>query len=166
MDVILLLLIIFSIVARRNAVYHPNMLFKKSITLKNKLLRRILVPKRSKLYKNEAEESRNKMVITPFILGFIATAYCAFVIVKEDFYAQSINQIGYNLTTDASLNMIIFFISMALLSAAILLINTIKCYKRETTVEKIRFVLRILFAVIFTVGFIATMVVVITMYNV
>ena len=166
MDVILLLLIIFSIVARRNAVYHPNMLFKKNITVKNRLLRRILVPKRSKLYKNEAEENTNKMVITPFILGFIATAYCAFVIVKEEFYAQSINQIGYNLTTDASLNVIIFFISMALLSAAILLINTIKCYKKETMLEKICFVLRILFAVIFTVGFIATMFVVITMYNV
>ncbi len=163
MDVIALVLFIFIIVARRNAAYNPNMLFKKHITIKNKFLRRILIPKRSKLYNNQPEENRNKMVITPFILGIAPIIYFPIIFTKEKDYAQSLNQIGFDLPADPTLNLIIFCGTLIALASAILLINTIKCYKTETVLQKIRFIVRIILAVAFAGGFVAGIVVLASM---
>ncbi len=163
MDVIALVLFIFIIVARRNAAYNPSMFFNKHININNKLLRKILIPKRSKLFKNQPEENRNKMVITPFILAIAPIIYIPIIFAKEKAYAQSINQIGFDLSADGTLNLIIFGAVLIALASAILLINTIKCYKTETVWQKIRFAIRIILTVAFTGGFVAGIVVLASM---
>ena len=155
MDVAIFVAIVFIIIARRNAVYHPDLLFNKSITIKNDKIRRIFIPKCSALYKGEgvAPENRIKMTVIPLILGGISVIYLVAIFIRELLAASAINQAGFYWDTDAIFNILIFFASMAGLAAAILIINSIKCFGTKTILQKIGLVVRVILAAACTFGF-------------
>lgn len=159
MDVVILIAFIFVLVARRNAVYHSDMLFKKYINLENKKFKRLFIPKRSKVYKTVgAEETdRNKMNILPLILAVISIIFVIGLIIAEVLKAKELGQVGFYFTTDALFKLIMFFVGMICLSSAILLINTFKCFGRKTAKQIIGTVIRILLTVIFIILFIVCM---------
>lgn len=155
MDVAIFVAIVFIIIARRNAVYHPDLLFNKSITIKNDKIRRIFIPKRSALYKGEgvAPENRIKMTVIPLIFGGISVIYLVAIFIRELLAASAINQAGFYWDSDAIFNILIFFASMAGLAAATLIINSIKCFSTKTVLQKIGLVVRVILAAACAFGF-------------
>lgn len=157
MDVVLLFFFIFILVARRNAVYHPDLIFQKTITVKNKVLRRILIPKNSKLYKGMPEENREKMVILPFVLGSIPLIYIPIQLFIEAEKAAAKGQVGFELDTDAIFNFLIFTFAVLAFSGALLLLNTFKCYKTEKPLQVAAAMFRLLLFLVFTLAFLASL---------
>lgn len=159
MDVAFFICFLFALLARRNAVYHSDMLFNKHINLENKKLKRFFIPKRSKVYKtaNANETDRTKMNIVPIILGIIAVVGFVAILVSEILYAKSINQVGFFNTTDAVFKYLFWFLSLLCLSVAVLLINTFKCFGKETTKQKIGLIVRIILIIAFIGGFVCSM---------
>lgn len=155
MDVAIFVAIVFIILARRNAVYHPDLLFSKSITIENDKIRRIFIPKRSALYKGEnaSPENRTKMTVIPFIFGGISVIYLIAIFIRELLAQTAIMQAGFFWDTDAIFNILIFFASMAGLAVATLIINSIKCFGTKTVLQKIGLVVRVILAAACTFGF-------------
>lgn len=155
MDVAFFIAFIFVLIARRNAVFHNDMLFKKYINFENKKLKRLFIPKRSKVYKTAgtSEADRNKMNIIPFILVAVAVIGFIVILVTEILYAKSINQVGFFNTTDAVFKYLFWFLSMLCIAGTLLFINTFKCFGKETAKQKIGLVIRILLILVFLGGF-------------
>lgn len=155
MDVAFFIGFIFLLIARRNAVYHKDMLFKKHINFENKKCKRLFIPKRSKVYKttNASETDRTKMNILSLILVAVAIIGFAVILVTEIIYAKSINQVGFFNTTDAVFKYLFWFLSMLCLAVATLFINTFKCFGKETIKQKIGLIVRIILILTFLIGF-------------
>ncbi len=155
MDIAFFIAFIFVLIARRNAVYHKDMLFKKYINFENKKCKRLFVPKRSKVYKtaNTSEADRTKMNIISIILVAVAIIGFVVILVTEILYAKSINQVGFFNTTDAVFKYLFWFLSMLCLAGALLFINTFKCFGKETSKQKIGLVVRIVLILAFLGGF-------------
>lgn len=155
MDVAFFIAFIFVLIARRNAVFHNDMLFKKYINFENKKLKRLFIPKRSKVYKTAgaSEADRTKMNIIPLILVAVAVIGFIVILVTEILYAKSINQVGFFNTTDAVFKYLFWFLSMLCIAGALLFINTFKCFGKETAKQKIGLVIRILLILVFLGGF-------------
>ncbi len=155
MDVAFFVAFVFVLIARRNAVYHKDMLLKKYINFENKKLKGLFIPKRSKVYKTagSSEADRTKMNIIPLILVAVAVIGFVVILVSENLYAKSINQVGFFNTTDAVFRYLFWFLSMLCLAGAVLLINTFKCFGKETAKQKIGLVVRILLILVFLGGF-------------
>lgn len=155
MDVAFFIAFIFVLIARRNAVFHNDMLFKKYINFENKKLKRLFIPKRSKVYKTAgaSEADRTKMNIIPLILVAVAVIGFIVILVTEILYAKSINQVGFFNTTDAVFKYLFWFLSMLCIAGAFLFINTFKCFGKETAKQKIGLVIRILLILVFLGGF-------------
>ncbi len=155
MDIAFFIGFIFVLVARRNAVYHSDMFFNKYISFENKKLKRLFVPKRSKVYKtaNASEADRTKMNIIPIVLGTIAAIGVVVIFAMEIIHFKSINQVGFFNTTDATFKYLFWFLSMLCLAGAVLFINTFKVFEKETTKQKIGLVVRIFLIIVFLGGF-------------
>ncbi len=155
MDVAFFIAFIFVLIARRNAVYHKDMFFKKYISFENKKGKRLFIPKRSKIYKtaNASETDRTKMNIIPLILVAVAIIGFVVILVSEILYAKSINQVGFFNTTDAVFKYLFWFLSMLCFAGAVLIINTFKCFSKETAKQKIGLVVRIILILAFLGGF-------------
>lgn len=155
MDVAFFIAFVFVLIARRNAVYHKDMLFKKCINFENKKCKRLFIPKRSKVYKtaNASETDKAKMNIIPLILIGVAIIGFAVILVSEILYAKSINQVGFFNTTDAVFKYLFWFLSMLCLAGALLFINTFKCFGKETAKQKIGLIARVVLILAFLGGF-------------
>lgn len=155
MDVAFFIAFVFVLIARRNAIYHKDMLFKKYISFENKKCKRLFIPKRSKVYKtaNASETDRTKMNIIPLILVPVAIIGFVVILVTEILYAKSINQVGFFNTTDAVFKYLFWFLSMLCLAGAVLLINTFKCFGKETAKQKIGLAVRVVLILAFLGGF-------------
>ena len=155
MDIAFFIFFIFILIARRNAVCHPHMLLKKSISFEGKKGKRLFIPKRSKIYKTEdsCEADKSKMNVTGLILIAVAVTGFLAILISEILYAKSINQVGFFNTTDAVFKYLFWFLSMLCLAVAVLFINTFKCFGKETVKQKIGLVVRILLIIIFLGAF-------------
>lgn len=154
MDVAFFIAFVFVLIARRNAVYHKDMLFKKYISFENKKCKRLFIPKRSKIYKTAgaSEADRTKMNIILLVLVAVAVIGFIVILVSEILYAKSINQVGFFNTTDAVFKYLFWFLSMLCLAGALLFINTFRCFGKETAKQKIGLAVRILLIIVFLGG--------------
>ena len=133
------------------------LIFQKTITIKNKKIRRLFIPKNSKLYKDMPEENREKMVVIPFVLGAIPVIYIPIRLFIEAEKIMEKGQVGFVLDTDAVFNFLLFSIALGAFSAALLLLNTFKCYKTEKPIQTAAAMFRLLLFLVFTLGFLASL---------
>ena len=154
MDIALFIAFIFVLLARRNAVYHKDLIFKKFINLENKKTR-LFIPKRSKVYKTAGacEGDRSKMNILPLILIGVAAMGFVVILVSEIIYAKSIGQVGFFNTTDAVFKYLFWFIAMLCLAVVTLLVNTFRVFGNKTIKQKIGVAVRSILALAFLGGF-------------
>lgn len=154
MDIAFFIAFIFVLLARRNAVYHKDLLFKKYINLENKKTR-LFIPKRSKVYKTAGacDGDKCKMNILPLILIAIAAVGFIVILATEIIYAKSIGQVGFFNTTDAVFKYLFWFIAMLCLAVVTLLVNTFKVFGTKTIKQKIGVAIRVILTLAFLGGF-------------
>lgn len=159
------------LMARANSAYHPHLLFRRYVVIRNQTLSKLLIDQADpvKIRRKNTKSNRNKLSYSGIIFYGLSLLLCLFSLVMalipdipcDTFIFSS----RYMYLTGSSLNQKLPFVfSLILLFAegAFYFINTSKYAVETTTAKKFTRVLYILFIIFFSGGVIGGLWVTIT----
>lgn len=156
----LFLLIVF-IMARANSTYHPHLLFKRYVIIKNKTVSKLLIGQADPVNSRakNAKANRNKLTYCGILFYGLFLLLCIFSVVMtflpdlpcESFVFDSRSMFLAGDTLNQKLPFIFAF-TLLFAEAAIHFINTSKYAIEKTTAKKFISVLYYLFSILFTIG--------------
>lgn len=159
------------LMARANSAYHPHLLFRRYVVIRNQTLSKLLIDQTDpvKIRRKNTKSNRNKLLYSGIIFYGLSLLLCLFSLVMalipdipcDTFIFSS----RYMYLTGSSLNQKLPFVfSLILLFAegAFYFLNTLRYAVETTTAKKFTKVLYILFIIFFSGGVIGGLWVTIT----
>ncbi len=161
-----LFLIIVFIMARTNSTYHPHLLFKRYVIIKNKTVSRLLIGQSDPVNSRtkNAKANRNKLTYSGIVFYGLYLVLCCFSIIMTllpDFPCESfVYESRYMFLAGNTLNQklpFLFALTLLFAVAAFHFINTSKYATEKTTAKKFTRIMYYSFSTLFTVGAIGSL---------
>ncbi len=156
-----LFLIIVFIMARANSTYHPHLLFKQYVIIKNKTVSTLLIGQSDPVNSRakNAKANRNKLTYSGIVFYGLFVVLCCFSIIMTllpDFSCESfVYESRYMFLSGNTLNQklpFVFALTLLFVEAAFHFINTSKYAVEKTTAKKLTSILYYLFVTLFSAG--------------
>lgn len=165
MDMFPLLLLLLPIMARTNATYHPHLIFKKHITVKNNVLAKILIDQADPVGRSKnAKANRNKLTyagIVFYILHLILLCFSVVMMLVPDIPCQHFiydsKAIFLNGNTLNAKLTFLFTFALLFAECAFQFINTSKYAVEKAHAKRFTLFLYVLFSVLFSAGFVGSL---------
>jgi len=166
-----LFLLIEFIMARANSTYHPHLLFKKYVIIKNKMVSKILISQSDPVNSRakNAKANCNKLTYSGIIFHSLFLLLVGFSVIMTflpDFPCESfVFDSRYMFLAGDTLNQklpFVFALTLSFAEAAFHFINTSKYSVEKTTAKRFAIILHYFFTILFSVGAIGALWVAIT----
>ncbi len=161
----LFLLIVF-LIARANSTYHPHLLFKRYIIIKNETILKLLIGQSDPVNSRakNAKANRNKLTYSGIFFYGLFLVLCCFSIIMTllpDFPCESfVYESRYMFLAGNTLNQklpFLFALTLLFAEAAFHFINTSKYATEKTTAKKLTRIMYYSFSTLFSVGAIGSL---------
>lgn len=166
-----LFLIIVFIMARTNSTYHPHLLFKRYVIIKNKTVCKLLIGQSDPVNSRtkNAKTNKNKLTYCGIIFYGLFLLLCGFSVVMTllpDFPCESfVFDSRYMFLAGDTLNQklpIVFALTLLFTETAFHFINTSKYAIEKAPAKKFTSVMHYLFSILFSAGAIGSLWIAIT----
>ena len=166
-----LFLIIVFIMARTNSTYHPHLLFKRYVIIKNKIVSKLLIGQSDPVNSRtkNAKTNRNKLTYCGIIFYGLFLLLCGFSVVMTllpDFPCESFAfDSRYMFFAGDTLNQklpLVFAFTLLFAETAVHFINTSKYAIEKTSAKMFTSVMYYLFSILFSAGAIGSLWIAIT----
>ena len=161
-----LFLIIVFIMARTNSTYHPHLLFKRYVIIKNKTVSKLLIGQSDPVNSRakNAKANRNKLTYSGIVFYGLFLVLCCFSIIMTllpDFPCESfVYESRYMFLAGNTHNQklpFLFALTLLFAEVAFHFINTSKYAIEKTTAKKFTRIMYYSFSTLFSVGAIGSL---------